>query len=207
MDTSATTAAPPPERPGRRHYLVDLRFQLKYTALAMAFGGSIMALFGAAVWHEVRANSELIEGNRIAAGLLGGARAAGFGDFEGALGQSDHRLLFLIVCASLVVMAGVGLTGVLMSHRVAGPLFVLARYTRELAEGRFPTIRPLRKGDELQTHFEVFRGAVESLRQRQQKELAELERVAAALSKHPELSEAQSSVATLVEAKRAGLSG
>ncbi|MHB1844331.1 MAG: hypothetical protein ACYCWW_05790 [Deltaproteobacteria bacterium] len=206
MDTIAS-APPPPGRAGRRHYLVDLRFQLKYTALAMAFGGAIMALFGAAVWREVRTNSELLEGNRIAAGLLGGPHVNGFSDFEGAVGQSDHRLLLLVIGASLIVMAGVGLCGVLMSHRVAGPLLILSRYTRELGEGRLPKIRPLRKGDELQAHFEVLRQAVDRIRGTQAKELEVLDVVVAQLSKHPDLSEARGLVARVAEAKRSALQG
>src|SRR3990172_9454749 len=75
--------------------------------------------------------------------------------------QARHRLLFpasystdvatLILLSAFgfsVLMAGVvGFWMVLVTHRVCGPLFVLERHFRQLAAGRLPSLRPLRRKD------------------------------------------------------------
>jgi methyl-accepting chemotaxis protein len=210
---TANPAAPVPTAPphgGRRHYLIDLKFQLKYTALIVVFGGTIMGLYGGAVWREVRNNSELLEGRQIAASLgMAGPGATPLGDLHDAVALTDQRMLFVILGSALIVMAGLGLCGVLLTHRVAGPILVLNRYTRALGEGTFPKIRALRKGDELQGYFDTFREAVEKLQQQQKKELDALETVLAQLGKSPgaEAIEARELLAALAKHKRESLEG
>jgi hypothetical protein len=55
-------------------------------------------------------------------------------------------------------------------------------YLNVLAGGRYPMMRPLRKGDELQRFFETFQGAIESLRSRDADEADTLRSAVAALS-------------------------
>src|SRR5712664_2103164 len=41
--------------------------------------------------------------------------------------------------------SALGLIGILITHRVAGPLYVMFSYVNTLAEGRYPTFRSLRR--------------------------------------------------------------
>jgi methyl-accepting chemotaxis protein len=209
---TANPAAPVPAGPhgGRRHYLIDLKFQLKYTALIVVFGGVIMGLYGGAVWREVRNNSELLEGRQIAASLgMAGSGTNTLGDLHDAVALTDQRMLFVILGSAIIVMAGLGLCGVLLTHRVAGPILVLSRYTRALGDGTFPKIRALRKGDELQAYFDTFKETVEKLRQRQQKDLEALDTAVAQLGKSQggETNEARETLAALAKQKRESLEG
>jgi hypothetical protein len=168
----------------RRIYVVDRRFQLKYTGLLILFGGAIMAAFGYAVWREVLINSDLLEGKRIEQGLLAG-KAGGvlpMADFHDVLSSADHRMLAIILLASLAVALTLGLLGILITHRIAGPVLVLSRYAEALAEGTYPPMRALRKNDELKEYFELFRRAVERMKERDAAELADLEAIAANVS-------------------------
>jgi methyl-accepting chemotaxis protein len=165
--------------PVRHIYVVDWSFQLKYTSMLVVFGGLIMGGFGAAVIRELRTNSELLEGKRIEAGLSGATgKLPSLGDFQSALSSTDHRQVLIVVGASVIVAAFLGLVGVLVTHRVAGPIFVLSRYAKALGDGGFPRMRALRRGDELKGYFEVFREAIEKLRERQAAEAAQLEELA-----------------------------
>jgi HAMP domain-containing protein len=168
----------------RRIYVVDRRFQLKYTGLLILFGGAIMAAFGYAVWREVVINSELLEGKRIEQGLLAGKAGAvpTMADFQEALNAADHRMLAIILLASLAVAVTLGLLGILITHRIAGPVLVLSRYAEALAQGTYPPMRALRKNDELQEYFELFRRAVDRLKDKEVAELSELEAIAASVS-------------------------
>jgi hypothetical protein len=161
--------------PPRHIYVVDWSFQLKYTAMLVIFGGVIMGLFGAAVLHEVRTNSELLEGKRIEASISGaGGKVPSLVDFQSALSATDHRQMLIVIGTSLIVAAALGLIGVLVTHRVAGPVYVLSRYAKVLGEGGFPRMRALRRGDELKG----FRDASEQLRERQAAEAAQLDELA-----------------------------
>jgi hypothetical protein len=165
--------------PPRHIYVVDWTFQLKYTAMLVIFGGFIMGIFGYAELHEVRTNSELLEGKRIEASLSGaGGKVPSLADFQSALAATDHRQMLIVIGSSLIVAAFLGLIGVLVTHRVAGPVYVLSRYAKVLGEGGFPRMRALRRGDELKGLFEVFRDAIERLRERQAVEAAQLEELA-----------------------------
>src|SRR5262245_38755540 len=58
----------------------------------------------------------------------------------------------VMICFGLgfaaITAGGVGLWSILMTHRVCGPMYVMKRYLLELAGGRLPSLRPLRKRDE-----------------------------------------------------------
>ncbi len=207
MTTLDTTAAgKTAAHPGRRHYLIDARFQLKYTLLVVAFGGILMGAFGLAIWHEIHANSELAVGQQITAAL--GTPVPGAADFRSTLESADQRVFWTLVAACLAVMAGLGLAGILLSHRVAGPMLLLDRYTRALGEGAFPTIRPLRRGDEFQDYFAALQETVDRLRQREKQEIDVLEAAAAALrGSGPEVERAREALAALLRRKRESLEG
>jgi hypothetical protein len=91
--------------------------------------------------------------------------------------ERKHGSMFLvlfIVLAALV--AGVGLAGIIITHKIAGPIYKMKRQIRELGEGSLKVPSPLRKGDELVDFFEAFRSAVMSLRANQEREIALLDR-------------------------------
>ncbi len=69
--------------------------------------------------------------------------------------------------------------GLIVTHRISGPLFIVARYLDILAGGQYPDVRPLRKRDELQEFFSAFEEAVSALRNR---DLANLKQLESALS-------------------------
>jgi hypothetical protein len=49
---------------------------------------------------------------------------------------------------ALIAGGGLGLWCVIATHRVCGPLILLRHYFDELAAGRFPVMRPLRRHDD-----------------------------------------------------------
>jgi nitrogen fixation/metabolism regulation signal transduction histidine kinase len=70
---------------------------------------------------------------------------------------------------------------VIMTHKVAGPLFKVSSYFDQMAEGRLGTVTPLRRGDMLQDFFSDFKAMHESLRTRAQTDVAAMERAVTAL--------------------------
>ncbi|HEX6764833.1 MAG TPA: HAMP domain-containing protein [Polyangiaceae bacterium] len=81
--------------------------------------------------------------------------------------------------ALLVVLIGFG--GIMVTHRVAGPIYKMRMNLKAVADGHLRVPTPLRKGDELVDFFEAYRSMVIALRGRQEEEIQRIEKAIAAL--------------------------
>jgi methyl-accepting chemotaxis protein len=105
----------------------------------------------------------------------------------------ERQYVFLaavIVSALLLLVLGIGLAGVVVTHKVAGPVFKMKRLLGELAQGHFRVVARLRKGDELQYFFDAFNECAGQLGRRQEDEIQRIEDVLALLAE-PGSSDAQ----------------
>jgi len=175
-----------PETYTRRQVLVDRRFQLKYAAGLAAGGASLCAAFGGAVWLALHQARESL-----------GPEA------QSTLQGTETTVLVLTAFMALVMAAVLSLVGLLVTHRVAGPMRVLRGQFRRLAEGRFPRWRPLRSHDELRDVFAEFHQTVDALRQREHEEVAAIESALAAGN----AGGSRGTLTSLVASKRARLDG
>ncbi len=90
--------------------------------------------------------------------------------------EHQRRLLFLSLAGVLsLLVVLVGLSGIVFTHKVAGPIFKMKRLLREVGDGKLVLQGGLRKGDELQDFFEVFATMVEKLRERQAGDISTLD--------------------------------
>lgn len=80
-----------------------------------------------------------------------------------------------IISALFLLVVGVGLAGVVVTHKVAGPVFKMKRLLAELAKGHFRVVARLRKGDELQDFFDAFNDAAGQLGRRQEEHIRQIE--------------------------------
>jgi hypothetical protein len=157
--------------------LLDRSFQLRYSFLLATLGAAAIALFGALA-YQVHTSS-----------LPAGAGAE--------VSSAGQTLLWLTVLGAVGTAAVLGLFGLLLTHRVAGPVHVMGLYMAALAAGRYPRLRPLRKRDELRSFFERFREAVDRIRSREADEARALARVIEALRPTALSPEAREALATL----------
>ena len=164
MDRPLPQASAPPV--ARRNFLVDRSFQLKYAGTLAIIGAAISSIFGVLmILTEMEALRPLY------ASLPPQGIAT--------LRHVELTQLWMTAITALLMAASLGLFGILITHRVAGPIYVLGRYVSVLARGRYPIMRPLRRRDELKAFFERFREAVESLRAREEEEARQLDAVLA----------------------------
>jgi nitrogen fixation/metabolism regulation signal transduction histidine kinase len=94
--------------------------------------------------------------------------------------QQTYMFVVLISLLSLLV-AGVGFAGIIVTHRIAGPIYKMKRLLGYVGDGHLMLTEKLRKGDELQHFFDAFERMVNSLRKRQQSEIELLDRAIAGL--------------------------
>jgi len=105
-------------------------------------------------------------------------------------GQQRTMLITLTSALSLLVVL-IGFAGILVTHKVAGPIHKMKRQIREVGEGHLRLPNKLRKGDELVDFFEAFETMVLNLRSRQQGELDQLEQAIQSLEPKVERGELQ----------------
>jgi len=89
--------------------------------------------------------------------------------------QQAEMFVVLITVLSLLV-AGIGIAGIIVTHKVAGPVHKMKRLLGYVGEGHLRLTEKLRKGDELQHFFDAFEKMVESLRERQLVEIGKLDK-------------------------------
>lgn len=167
----------------RRTYVVDRRFQLKYTALIVLIGAIIALVAAFFIYQSWRENTELLAISQAISNEI----------------QTREGPKIFWAVGIFVVLEVVGLFawGIIVTHRIAGPLFIIDRYLEAIRSGFYPDMRPLRSHDELQNFFASFSSTVDGLRSR---EIAELEAIDQALATLPE-GEVKQSLQTIRAAK------
>jgi methyl-accepting chemotaxis protein len=103
-------------------------------------------------------------------------QASALRDQAAALSSSQHVMLYTLVGALSLLVVLIGFAGIFVTHKVAGPIYKMKRQLHEVGEGRLTIPGKLRKGDELVEFFETFETMVVNLRERQEVEIAKLER-------------------------------
>ena len=94
---------------------------------------------------------------------------------EGWAEAQDRKVLYSILGGILALALVLGLIGIIVTHKVVGPAYKMRLLLNQVADGKLKLAGRLRKGDELQELFEAFANMVESLREAQAREVAELD--------------------------------
>jgi hypothetical protein len=103
------------------------------------------------------------------------------------------------VLAVVGTATALGLFGLVFTHRVAGPVYVMNLYVEALSAGHYPRLRPLRKYDELKKFFDRFSHAVDRIRAREAEEAQALSQAMAAFQPLATTEEARAALKTLEE--------
>ncbi len=85
-------------------------------------------------------------------------------------------MLLALFSALALLVLGVGVVGIVITHKVAGPIHKMTRQLRNVGEGELNVPEPLRAGDELVSFFAAFDEMVSKLRSERQEHIAELDK-------------------------------
>jgi len=130
-------------KPGfrQRRYLVDKRFQFKYTAMVIVFSSIVFAALGYELYQKTVANTEILRIQHP--------------DVQALVQGKDRQILYLLGGFFLLQVASLFVLGILITHRIAGPVFRVQRYLDEIAEkGELKPLNPARSRDEFHGFFE-----------------------------------------------------
>ncbi len=155
-----------------RNYLLDRRFQLKYTGMVLLVTVSVASGLGLMAYRLSQRQTEALTAQIAAQPDLDAETA---NDLEQFAKQEDQKIRNAIVVGVLVLTLVLGLTGIMVTHRVVGPTYRMRRLFAHVGEGHLEINTGIRKGDELQELFHSFADMVESLRDRRSEEIEQLE--------------------------------
>jgi methyl-accepting chemotaxis protein len=181
-DPTAATGLPS-SAPRSRHqrklsnYLLDKNLQLRYILLVTLLSAAISGALGYMIYDQSRLASQSIERDLQVLTVGDISRQ----EFTSILAGKDQALIYEMVGLGLGLVVILSAYLVIMTHKVAGPLFKVSTYFEQMAEGRLGVVTPLRRGDMLQDFFGEFKVMHESLRTRAQADVAVMEQALTAL--------------------------
>ncbi|MBT8450517.1 MAG: hypothetical protein KJO40_00990 [Deltaproteobacteria bacterium] len=155
-----------------RNYLLDRRFQLKYTGMVLLVTVSVASGLGFMAYRFSQRQTEALTAQVAAQPDLDAQTA---NDLEEFAKQEDRKIRNAIIVGVLILTLVLGLTGIMVTHRVVGPTYRMRRLFAHVSKGRLEINTGIRKGDELQELYRSFAQMVESLRDQRSEEIEELE--------------------------------
>jgi nitrogen fixation/metabolism regulation signal transduction histidine kinase len=171
--SSQTQSLPKPGGPPKRHlrnYLLQPRFQLKYTGMVLAVTIVIASVLGYFAYDYSTGQTRML----MAASKEFAVAPETAALFEDEAQKEDRKVLFGIIGGIALISVTLGLTGILVTHKLVGPAHKLKLLLAQVRDGHLKVVGKLRKGDELQDVFQAFESMVEELRRRQAVEIAAL---------------------------------
>ncbi|HEY7371696.1 MAG TPA: hypothetical protein VIF57_05910 [Polyangia bacterium] len=158
-----------------KNYLLDVGLQLRYTAAIVIVAVALTIVLGHRIYRATQDTSKVI----LWTGLVDPAASQ---ELQSQFAQSDRTVLFGIIGFGVILVLSIGGVGILLTHKVAGPLYKISSFFGRIRDNRLgPAPAKLRKGDELQDFYLSFREMHQAIRGRTEEDVRVLESALAAL--------------------------
>src|SRR5262245_57963100 len=138
-----------------RNYLLEPRFQLKYTGMVVGVTLLVGGVLGYQAYQYSTGQTELLNIERMDA-VVGKGSAPDeqfIADLERYARDADRKVAFAVLGGIGVLALALAFTGIVVTHRLVGPAYRLRQLLRQVSEGRLRPAGKLRKHDELQDVF------------------------------------------------------
>jgi hypothetical protein len=150
------------------NYLLDKSLQLRYVAFVTVMSAIISGALGYLIWRqEADASTYLLQAYDSFAEEVVDDPELG-NAIVNRLERGDNRLVLKMAGAGIGLVVVLFMYLVVMTHKVAGPLYKVSRYFDEMAVGKLGNVYSLRKGDMLQDFYDKFREMHAAVRKRHQ---------------------------------------
>ncbi len=148
-----------------RNYLLDKSLQLRYVLFVTVLSVLLTGFLGYFIYHQAHyATAKIVES-------MSDGDPALAQWVRDSLHRDDQGFVFLMVGAGLGLIGVLSLYLIVMTHKVAGPLYKMGLYFDKIRDGHLPRIEDLRRGDQLRDVFSHFQEMVDAVRNRAQKEV------------------------------------
>jgi len=167
-----STSIPPAKR-RLRNYLLEPRFQLKYTLMVVGVTVVVASALGFLAYRYSRGQTEMMSITRMESQGDLDPRFVSFIEEEAR--KADRNVLAGIVAGIATLALALAATGIVVTHKLVGPAYKIKRMLGDVRDGHLKIEGRLRKGDELQDVFDAFEEMINALRSEQEREIAMLD--------------------------------
>ena len=183
-DPIATTAAsatggPRPPHPQYKrklsNYLLDKKLQLRYVLLVTILSGIIAGALGFMIYQQKREASQSIEKDLMSLTQADSTQEDFQQTVASGLQSEDRALVYKMVGVGVGLVVILSLYLLIMTHKVAGPLYKVSMYFDRMAVKRLGVVTPLRQGDMLQDFYLNFKDMHDAVRARAQDDATAME--------------------------------
>ncbi|MCX7957878.1 MAG: methyl-accepting chemotaxis protein [Deltaproteobacteria bacterium] len=147
----------------RKQFLINRAFQIKYTVIIAVIGIIIAVLWGTLFYKASKENSQqmllLVQMDPNLSSMTD--------IIKDKLAAEDSKIMLYLIAFVIAIFLSLVIWGILITHRIAGPIFIISRYVDSISEGKIPETRPLRKKDELKEFFDKFSKMLDALKGRE----------------------------------------
>ncbi len=144
-----------------RSYLINTRFQMKYTLMVILISAVIFCIFGYKLYHIELEKTAILQIKSF--------------DVRNLVRAQDRTVLYYLAgffCLQIVSLLGLG---IFITHRIAGPVFRMRRYLDEIANtGKIPTLDRIRSKDEFQEFFDALTRMIDRFQKKNDEQKAKL---------------------------------
>ena len=159
----------------KRHlsnYLLDKRLQLRYVAFVTVLSAIISGSLGYLIWkQESRATDAVVDD--AAMNMRAADSAESKADWKeiqdvirSELDADDNSLVMTMVGVGVGLVFVLSLFLVVLTHKVAGPLYKVANYFDQMRDGKLGDTWPLRRWDMLKDFYAKFKEMHDEVRAR-----------------------------------------
>ena len=180
MNSSETAMPRPVYKRKVKNYLIDVGLQLRYTATIVIVAVVLTVILGFRIYQATQDTSKVI----LWTGLVDPATAQ---ELQTQFAQSDRTVVWGIIGFGIILVLSIGGVGILLTHKVAGPLYKISSFFGRIRDNRLgPAPAKLRKGDELQDFYSSFREMHQAIRGRVEEDVRVLEGTLTSIEATPE---------------------
>ena len=137
------------------NFLLDKRLQLRYVILVVTLSGLIAGTLGYLLYQQRSLAVDSIASDLKE--LAAQSNDVGLSNVVDEFHSDNIALVYKMIGAGLGLVLVLSIYLLMMTHKVAGPLYKVSMYFDRMAAGKLGTVTPLRRGDMLQDFFAAFR--------------------------------------------------
>jgi len=170
----ATARGKKPYKRKLSNYLLNKDLQLRYIAFVTILSAIISGSLGYLIWkQEDRATQAVLKTfDTLVADAETSADRQTWADVKNSaasdMSNRDSNLILVMAGVGVGLVLILSLYLLIMTHKVAGPLYKVSNYFDSMAQGKVGDTWPLRKGDMLQDFYETFKEMHDAVRAQKQ---------------------------------------
>ena len=139
-----------------KNLLINPKFQLRYVVFTTMWGLILVLINAFIFYHFISENYEVfIELNDIT------------DEAKKVLYQELYQIIYILISSSIIFLIIIGLFGIVLSHRIAGPMYKFRKTFKEIKEGNTNLRIHLRPNDSFKEVASEFNTMMDSLVKKQ----------------------------------------